>query len=417
MQSPAYDIVVAGGGVIGLSCALELLERGREVLVLDAGRVGGGSSHGNCGTITPSHAPPLAAPGVVGQALRWMLRADAPLYIRPRWDPTLWRWLLGFSARCNRRDWLHSARAKGALLAASRQALEDWVDRFGLDCEFRPSGLVYAFRSGAMFEQYVRYNELLQELGIAAEAWSPARLLREEPALRAEMAGGIFFPGDACLRPDHLVRSLAAKVRERGGEIREGSGVADIEASPQRARLRLEDGSELLAARLVLATGAWSPRWQGQLGLRIPIQPGKGYSITYTRPELAPCRPLVLKERSVCVTTWDSGYRLGSTMEFSGYDARLDPLRLGALERGAAEYLREPTGPTQLEQWYGWRPMSVDDLPLIGPVPGRESVLLATGHGMMGVSMSTVTAQLVGGMITADELPLDPAAFRPERFR
>jgi D-amino-acid dehydrogenase len=416
MDVPVKDIVVAGGGVIGLSCALELLERGREVTVLDTGRVGSGSSHGNCGTITPSHAPPLAAPGMVGQALRWMLRADAPLYIRPRWDPDLWRWLGALARRCNAQDWRASGCAKGALLQVSRRALGEWVERFQLDCEFRASGLIYAFRSARSLDTHAAHNALLDELGIASEVWSTARLLREEPALRGDMAGGLYFPGDACLRPDRLVAELASRVRERGGEIREFSGVETLEAEPRRCRLQLADGSGMLAARLVLATGAWSPRWSQALGLRIPIQPGKGYSITYQRPEQAPQRPLVLKERSVCVTAWDSGFRLGSTMEFSGYDPQLSAVRLSALERSAGEYLRDPVGPARSEEWYGWRPMSLDDLPMIGPLPGRESVLLATGHGMMGVSMSTATAQLIGAQLTGDEPPLDPRPYRPERF-
>lgn len=417
MEPAVQDIVVVGGGVIGLSCALELLERGREVTVLDAGRVGGGSSHGNCGTITPSHAPPLAAPGVVAEALRSLLKSDSPLYIRPRWDPVLWRWLGGFARRCNERDWRSSAQAKGALLQVSRLALEDWVHRFALDCEFRPSGLVYAFRSNEMLERVARHNSLLAELGIAAEVWSGARLQREEPALRSSLAGAIHFPGDACLRPDQLIRSLAQKVCERGGEIREHSAVETLEADAVRARIQLADGQSLLAARLVLATGAWSPRWSKQLGLNMPIQPGKGYSITYSPPTLIPQRPLVLKERSVCVTAWGQGFRLGSTMEFSGYDERLDQARLGALERGAQEYLREAPGPARVEEWYGWRPMSLDDLPMIGPVPGQDSVIIATGHGMMGVSMSTATAQIVGAMISDDQPPLDPHPYRPERFQ
>lgn len=417
MHPAVQDIVVAGGGVIGLSCALELLERGREVTVVEAGRVGCGSSHGNCGTITPSHAPPLAAPGVVAEGLRSLLKADSPLYIRPRWDPSLWRWLGGFARRCNDRDWRASALAKGALLQASRRALEDWVQRYALDCEFRPSGLLYVFRSEEMLERAARCNSLLADIGVAAEVWSGARLQREEPALRSSLSGAIHFPGDACLRPDRLVQALAQRVLERGGQILEQSAITALEADPLRVRLQLADGQSLLAAKLVLATGAWSPRWSQQLALRIPIQPGKGYSITYARPAVVPLRPLVLKERSVCVTVWDGGLRLGSTMEFAGYDERLDPRRLAALELGAAEYLREPPGPTRVEEWYGWRPMSLDDLPLIGPVPGRQSVILATGHGMMGVSMSTATAQLVGAMACDDELPLDPHPYRPGRFQ
>ena len=141
------DVVVVGAGVVGLASALALIEAGRGVRVLDAGRVGGGSSHGNCGTITPSHAPPLAAPGMVATALRMMLTPDAPLYVRPRMDPVLWRWLWTFAARCNARDWKASALAKSMLLNDSRARLQEWVDRYGLDCDFRETGEDYIYPS------------------------------------------------------------------------------------------------------------------------------------------------------------------------------------------------------------------------------------------------------------------------------
>jgi D-amino-acid dehydrogenase len=121
------DVLVIGAGVSGLATAFALLQSGRQVTVIDAGRIGGGASHGNCGTITPSHAPPLAAPGMIGTAIRWMLTPDAPLYVHPGFDPTLWRWLLGFAARCNQRDWIASAQAKYALLADSRLRLAEWI--------------------------------------------------------------------------------------------------------------------------------------------------------------------------------------------------------------------------------------------------------------------------------------------------
>ena len=150
--------------------------------------------------------------------------------------------------------------------------------------------------------------------------------------------------------------------------------------------------------------------------LRKAIQPGKGYSITYSRPALVPRRPLTLRERSVCVTTWDSGFRLGSTMEFSGYDTSLNERRLGALERGAREYLHEPVGPEIHERWFGWRPMSRDDVPLIGRAPGHHHLWLATGHGMMGVGMSAGTGQLLADLIAGRQPAVNPQPFDPARF-
>src|SRR5262249_36786969 len=151
-----------------------------------------------------------------------------------------------------------------------------------------------------------------------------------------------------------------------GGQIREGTSISGFSVDRGRVAAVRTDRGEFRGDEVVFALGSWSPPLARQLGLRIPIQPGKGYSITYTRPAICPRIPLALKERAVCVTGWPSGYRLGSTMEFAGYDASLNRTRLDALKRGAAEYLREPEGPEVVEEWYGWRPMTHDDLPILG---------------------------------------------------
>jgi D-amino-acid dehydrogenase len=417
MTSLKDDVLVIGAGVIGLSCALELLKAGRGVHVLDAGRVGGGSSHGNCGTITPSHAVPLAAPGMIGQALRWMLQPDAPFYVKPRIDPALAHWLLKFAARCNRRDYRASAQAKAALLNLSRQALEATIRSEGLSCEFENLGTTYVYRDAASLAKAAAMVASLAEFGVRAELQDAARLQREEPALRDGLAGAVHFPDDASLRPDRYVAELARRVRERGGFVLEERQVTAFvrDRDGRIESLRTPQGA-LRPADVVLACGALSARLVRQLDLRLPIQPGKGYSITYSRPTLVPTRPLVLRERSVCVTSWSDGYRLGSTMEFSGYDTRLNRVRLDALARGAAEYLREPVGKRVQEEWYGWRPMTWDDLPIIGRAANTPNLMLATGHGMLGVSMSTATARLVADLIAGRTPPIDPSPYSPRRF-
>jgi len=420
VQDARSDVLIVGGGVIGLACGLALQGAGRDVTVLDAGTAGCGSSHGNCGTITPSHSLPLAAPGTIGRALRWMLTPDAPLYLRPRFDPSLWAWLARFAARCNHADWMRSAAVKVQLLEASRQALPEWVARYRLDCEFVPSGTVHAFRDGRALDEFGEDLRALGEVGIACEHIGAAELLQAEPALRDGVVGGVCFPGDASLRPDRYVAELARALREAGGQVVERCAVESIEDKPGGVAVHTSLG-ERGATDVLVATGAWSPRLARALSptldlLRGAMQPGKGYSITYARPSLAPRRPLVLHERSVCVTTWEDGYRLGSTMEFSGFDDTLNRRRLDALERGAREYLREPLGPSKREEWFGWRPMTFDDLPIIGRAPGASHLWLATGHGMLGVSMSVATAGLVADLVTGRAPRIDPTPFRLERF-
>ena len=415
MNPPHDDILIIGGGAIGLATALALLDAGRGVRILEAGAVGGGASHGNCGTITPSHAPPLAAPGVVAQALRWMFTPDAPLYLKPRVDPALWHWLLRFAARCNPRDWRQSTQARAALLNDARARLADWVGRYGLQCEFEEEGLDYVFRDPRRFQQYVDESVVLKTFGIATQVFGGTDYEREEPAMLPGMAGAIRFPGDARLRPDRYVAELARVVRERGGVIEEQCRVDRLEPTSDGVRLTTSQG-ERKGGEAVIALGAWTPAFARRLGIRAPIQPGKGYSITYSRPARVPRHPMVLKDRSVCVTVWDSGFRLGSTMEFSGHDDTLNATRLAALERGAREFLREPVGAEVHERWCGWRPMTWDDLPLLGRAPGQRKVWIAAGHGMLGISMSTATGQLMADLMTGRPPAFDPSPYRPERF-
>ncbi|WP_374012021.1 NAD(P)/FAD-dependent oxidoreductase [Pseudoxanthomonas koreensis] len=417
MNSPPDDVLILGGGAIGLATALALLEAGRGVRVLEAATIGGATSHGNCGTITPSHAPPLAAPGVPLRALRWMFTPDAPLYLKPRMDPVLWRWLVRFAGRCNMRDWLAATGARAAILNDSRSRLKGWIDQYGLQCEFVESGLDYVFRDRANFEHYLAQCEALAAVGIRTEAIDGADYLRQEPALREGLVGALHFPDDAHLRPDRYTAELARVVRARGGVIEEGCRAQALQPHADGVEVTVADGSQRHGRELVVATASWTPALVKPLGLKVPIQPGKGYSITWSRPALAPRRPLVLKDRSVFVTAWQDGFRLGSTMEFSGYDSTLNTVRLAALERAAHEYLHTPAGPELREKWYGWRPMTWDDLPVLGRTPRHPHVWLAAGHGMLGISMSVATGQLIADLVTGRAPAIDPAPYRVERFQ
>ncbi len=413
------DVIVVGAGAVGLCSALALAEAGRQVRVIEARQVCGGASHGNCGTLTPSHAPPLAAPGTVMKALRWMFTPDAPLYVHPKMDPRLWRWLMRFALRCNERDWRRSAYGKYALLADSRQRIQDWIGHYQLECEFRESGEDYVYRDAKSFEDGQFEIPLLRELGVSVELIDGAEYERQEPAFKPGLAGAIRFAGDAMFRPDAYVRELARVARARGVEIIEQCALQGVQEDASGVTLETSQGT-MRAGEMVLAAGAWSPLLAHMLGaswLRGVIQPGKGYSITYEgAPELVPSHPVILLPCSVCVTTWGSGYRLGSTMEFSGYDDTLNERRLAALERGAAEFLHQPLGKRVRERWFGWRPMSLDDMPLIGRVPGRQRSWMATGHDMMGMGMSAGTGQLVADLVTGKAPAVDPAPFSPARF-
>ncbi|HWT15424.1 MAG TPA: FAD-dependent oxidoreductase [Patescibacteria group bacterium] len=416
MTASPPDVIVLGGGVIGLSCAHALARGGRSVTVLERALIGAGASHGNCGTITPSHALPLAQPGVIAQGLRWLLKPDAPLRIAPTLNPTRLAWLARFALNGTHAQVARIAPAKAAILNRSRALIEAFIRDEAIDCDFAADGELQVFRDRRNFDDACRELAILRAHGVPVEVWDGARVERDEPALKPGVVGGLYWPNDAHIRPDRYVAALAERARAAGVVIREDATVSGFDVAAGRIAAVHVDRARLRAGAIVLAGGAWSPLMARDLGLRLPIQPGKGYSITFSRPARAPKRPLVLAEPRVCVTTWASGFRLGSTMEFAGYDDTLNRVRLDALVRGADDFLHEPAGLERLEEWWGWRPMTTDDLPIIGASTRIDGLWLATGHGMLGMSMANATAELLAAQMLGRETVIDPRAYLPARF-
>jgi D-amino-acid dehydrogenase len=206
-------------------------------------------------------------------------------------------------------------------------------------------------------------------------------------------------------------------LERRGVEFREHCPFTGFVRTGGRVREVETARGQIAADAVVVAVGAWTPLLARHLGGRVPIQPGKGYSITMPRPVVCPTIPLIFEEHRVAVTPFATGYRIGSTMEFAGYDATLNPRRLDLLRQGAGHYLREPTaGPVQ-EEWWGWRPMVPDGVPIIGPSPAGENVMIAAGHGMLGLSMAPATGRLVAELLGGASPHLDPAPYAATRFR
>ncbi|MBV8158440.1 MAG: FAD-dependent oxidoreductase, partial [Dyella sp.] len=289
MDASRSDVLILGGGVIGLACAFYLLKSGATVRVLEQGTPGCGSSHGNCGTITPSHAAPLAMPGMLGVALRSMLRADAPLYLNPRFDGPRLRWLLGFARHCNWRDFEHAAKARSAILQRSRGLLASLVKDERLDCEFGEEGELYVYRTQKALENDDRHHaQVLERLGVEVQRLRGDEVEAREPALTPGVAGGLFHPGDARLRPDRYAAELARRVVELGGSIESGARIDAFGTQDGRIDHVRTTRGVFRGDRVVMALGAWSPLLGRTLGLSLPMQPGKGYSLTYTRPARVP---------------------------------------------------------------------------------------------------------------------------------
>ena len=411
------SVIVIGGGVVGVSCAYYLSKAGWSVSLLDRATFGSGCSHGNCGLIVPSHVLPLAEPGAVRRALRGLFTSTAPLSIRPRADPALWLWLFRFAQRCNHDDMVDAGRGIKALLDSSRSLYDELMASEPLDCEWEARGLLYVYRTRAGMEKHAATDRLVPDLlRVPANRYDGEELTIVEPALKSGLAGGWHYPGDAHLRPDKLLRSWVRVLEQRGVLMHEGCEVHEFVTRQRRGTAINTAKGPMTADAFVVATGAWTPRFARALGCRIPIQPGKGYSITMRRPTACPTIPLLFPDHGVAVTPMQSGYRLGSILELGGDDRGIRPERVEYLKAAASSYLVEPYCEPTREEWYGWRPMTYDGKPVIDRSPAMSNVVIAAGHNMLGLSMAPATGKLVAELLSGRLPHVEPSPYRVSRF-
>lgn len=409
--------LIIGGGLIGCSSAWYLQQLGWKITLLERDRIGSGASNGNCGFVCPSHALPLSGPGVIGKTLPHVFQRDAALSIPVRFDPELWKWLLNFSRQCTHDRMMQAAVARNALLASSVALYRELLSEQTIDCDWQNEGLLLVFNQEEAFWQYERTAELLERaFSIASTPYEKETIRELEPALRAGLAGGWHFPQDAHVRPDKLTASLKTAIVRRGGEIGEGVEVVELRTSRNAIEAVETTSGSYSPDLIVLAAGAETPKFSDAVGCKIPIQPGKGYSFTMRAPEPSPRIPMIFEEHHVAVTPLHDSFRVGSTMEFTGYDRKLSPRRLALLRRSAEDHLGAQL-PEATEEWTGWRPMVYDGLPCIGRAPGAENLIVAAGNGMIGLATAPATGKLVSEL--ASELPthIESSPYSLTRFQ
>jgi D-amino-acid dehydrogenase len=408
--------IIIGGGVIGAFIAYYLLQKGWQVTILEKGRFGSGSSEGNCGLIVPNHVFPLNSYGNLLKAFNGMLARDAPLHVKPRLDPGLFQWFIKFALKCGQKDVLFSAKGRHALLQSSWDLYPAIVAKERLDCGWEKGGSLHTFQSDKEWRAHAHESAALRKFGIVAERLDSRQLHRLEPSLAPELWGGWHYRQTAHLYPEKLMKAMHDLLVQKGASILEDVEASGFDASDNyAANVRTAD-TTLSADVFVVASGAWAPRLQTALGCRIPIQPGKGYSLTLAGYERLPALPCFFEEKSVVATPWADAFRLGGTMEFAGFDDRLDHERLAAISRGACQYLETPDLGANEKEWCGFRPMTYDGLPVIDWSPRLRNVVIAAGHNMLGLSMGPGTGKLVAEMIGREVPHVDPQPYSLKRL-
>jgi D-amino-acid dehydrogenase len=410
-------VIVIGGGVVGLCCAYELSRAGAEVVVLERGEVGQGASLANTGWICPSFSYPLPGPGIIGEGLRGMVRGGGPLAIRPTLDPTFLRWLLAFRRSATRERWERGAQA---LIGLNRRTLElfDAYAAQGVGFEMHRSGLVLVATTPAGLASYAGIFRELRSLGFEGESeeLGPDEVKELEPALSAgHLAGGVHALVDRYVRPESLLGGLAAALTAAGVELREHVAVEGLVAA--NGGVQLQTGAETIEAdRAVVAAGASSPPLLKRLGIAFPLVGARGYSYTFAGGALRPNHALYLAEAKVGISSYSDSVRIAGVFELGHSSDTLHQGRIEAMLKSVEPYFEDwsPSSETALLKWAGLRPMTADGLPMIGRAPALENVFVATGHGMLGVTLAPATAALLTDLVLEDRsapelVPFDPA--------
>lgn len=399
-------VVVIGGGVIGLSCAYHLARAGHRVTLLERRpRCGRGASWGNAGWIVPSLAQPFNAPGAPWTALRSMTRPESPLSIRRAPSPSFLRWSLAFLGASRRIPAAAAQRSLAHLAAdAPRQLLELSEE---LPLELHRTGLLVPFRSRAALEAFRARHRTTEELGYRgrAEVLGTAEVREREPALSEDVVGGIHLLDELSVRPDAMTAALADGLLSAGGEIRTGSEVVGISRLQDgRRRCLTRDGSRYDAEAVVVAAGERTADVLATAGPRISLQPGRGCSVTLPAGALTLHHAVKIAEHQVACTPFATGeVRISGTFDLVRTDAPTDRRRMGSVLRAASTHLPSLTDVDldQLEVWSGARPCTPDSIPLVGPVGSDPGLLVATGHGTLGMTLAAGTGRLITRYVAA----------------
>jgi D-amino-acid dehydrogenase len=411
--------VVIGGGVIGTCVAYYLARRGAAVTLVERGEIAGAASRGNAGMISPGH-PPINGPGRVAQAIRSLKDPLSPLFVAPRWDPGLFRWLWSFARHCSQPGLEAGMAALAPLGLATPALFQELVDTEALDCDYRPSGYLEVCRTEPGLAAARREARLIGRYGFRTQELSAEELREREPAIREDVLGGIAHADGSTVNPSRFVTELARAAARHGAVLRTGAKVERIEVQDERVTaVRTGEGERLEASVVVVATGSYSGGLLERLGLGLPIQPAKGYHEDRS-PALpgtpALSMPCLLLERSVFCTPMDDFVRFAGTLEFSGPNHEVRPDRLEQLMRSASLYFDGVERAESLDVWVGLRPCTPDGLPAIGPMPGIGGLFAATGHGMLGLTLGPVTGKLLTERILDGRSSLPLAPFDPARF-
>jgi D-amino-acid dehydrogenase len=411
------NVLIIGGGIAGLCSAYYLHKKGHQITVLDKGDITDNCSFGNAGMIVPSHFVPLASPGMIQQGIRWMFNSKSPFYVRPSLNPSLIGWGLKFLKHANAGHVSRSAVPLRDLSMFSKQLFEDLCKEPGFEFELKSNGILAFYKTEKAAEEEAHLAKSAIELGLDMAVLNPEECRLLQPDLKLDVLGAVHYRNDGHVYPPMLMNALLNYLDRAGVSVMRNHEVTKVESEGVKITKVFTGNKVWEADQYVLAAGSWSPAIAKMMDLSISIMPGKGYSFMEKEPLNRMSIPALLCEARVAITPMNGSIRYSGTMELDKINSRVNMQRVRGIVESVPKYFPDlkPDLPGEKEIWYGFRPSSPDGLPYIGRSAKRVNLIVATGHGMMGLSLGPATGALVSQIVSSEQPEIDIRSFSPAR--
>ena len=412
-------VIIIGAGIAGVCTAYYLNKAGYSVTVIEKGNGKDNCSYGNAGMIVPSHIIPLSSPGVISAGLRWMLDAESPFYIRPRLNLDLIQWLWKFKQASTHKHVEQSGPVLRDLLMASRELLIEIEEKEEIEFSYNRQGLFMFCNSEEGLKKEIKIAKQAKDIGVPVEVLSAGEVKKMEPGLEMNIVGATYYPNDAHLHPGSLMNRLKAITVSRGVTYSYHTHVTGIQSSGDTIdSVTTADGEKFEGSLFINCAGAWSASLMNMVDRDLPLQAGKGYSITLENPAILPEYCGILSEKKVTITPMYNSLRFAGTMEIVGTDTSINTKKINGLKKSVIDYLPQFSMDdlNGQEIWTGLRPCSPDGLPYVGAIDGFSNFYASTGHAMMGISMAPSSGKLLTDLITYGKSELSSDLINPNRF-
>ena len=415
-MSDVRDVTIVGGGIVGVCSAIALQDEGYSVELIDRGHDTEGASYGNCGLLAVGEVVPIAKPGILPKIPKWLLDPEGPLFVRPAQMISQMPWLLRFLLSSRRNRVLEIAEALAPLTHRAEDDYRELFAKVGIADNLVPAENIMAFNSKTDYEADKFSWDLRARHGFGHRFLSTSELRALEPTLGGPITCGVLLEGWLQFSDPGLVRKrLAEFFLAQGGTLRTGSATAITTERDRAVGVRLASGETVPVKNLVLAAGAWSGKLARDLGLRIPVAALQGYHHHLPKPEVSVNRPVLYANGGFVLTPMESGLRIGGTIEVAGLDPKPNFARADVIARKATTVL--PGLSIQGgKQWMGPRPFMPDTLPVIDRAPAHKNVVLAFGHGQVGMTLGATTGRLVTDLVAGREPALALSPYSVTRF-